>query len=96
MVLANLLEIVSSQKTLEQVLGQVLNEGLQKGYTKKEIVNSSEFLTGLIAKLFEDETADNMFQIIFANPEQCSACNFIESIIESHNCLQVTIWKSDR
>ena len=47
-VLVNIQEIASTQKTLEQVLGQVLNEELQK-----EIVDSSEFLPSLIAKLFE-------------------------------------------
>ena len=45
---------------------------------KKEMVDASEFLTGFIAKLFEDEITVDQFEIIFANLEQCSACNFIE------------------
>ena len=45
---------------------------------KKEMVDSSEFLTSLIAKLFEDEITADLIEIIFANEEHCSACNFIE------------------
>ena len=42
------------------------------------MVDSSEFLTSLIAKLFEDEITADLIEIIFANLEHCSACNFIE------------------
>ena len=60
------------------------------------MVDSSEFLTGLISKLFEDEITDNPFEIIFANLEQCSACNFIEGEIERNNCMRVIVWDSDK
>ena len=78
------------------ILGQILTKVLQKDYTKKEMVGSSEFLTSLISKLFQDEITDNPFEIIFANLEQCLACNFTEGEIEGNNCMRVMVWDSDR
>ena len=78
------------------ILGQILTEVLQKDYRKKEIVGSSEFLTSLISKLFEDEITNNPFEIIFDYLEQCLACNFTEGEIEGNNCMRVMVWDSDR
>ena len=63
-------------------------------YRKKEMVGSSEFLTSLISKLFQDEITDNPFEIIFANLEQCLARYFTEGEIEGNNCMRVMVWDS--
>ena len=76
------------------ILGQILTEVLQKDYRKKEMVGSSEFLTSLISKLFQDEITDNPFDIIFANLEQCLTCKFTEGEIEGNNCMRVMVWDS--
>ena len=76
------------------ILGQILTEVLQKDYRKKEMVGSSEFLTSLISKLFENEITEKPFEIIFANLEQCLACNFTEGEIEGNNCMRVMVWDS--
>ena len=60
------------------------------------MVGSSEFLTSLISKLFEDEITDKPFEIIFANLEQCLPCNFTEGEIEGNNWMRVMVWDSDR
>ena len=78
------------------VLGQILTEVLQKDYRKKEMVGSSEFLTSLISKLFEDEITNNPFEIIFDYLEQCLACNFTEGELGGNNCMRVMVWDSDR
>ena len=72
------------------ILGQILTKVLQKDYTKKEMVGSSEFLTSLISKLFENEITGKPF----ANLEQCLACNFTEGEIEGNNCMRVMVWDS--
>ena len=78
------------------ILGQILTKVLQKDYTKKEMVGSSEFLTSLISKFFEDEITDKPFEIIFANLEPCLPCNFTEGETERNNCMRVMVWDSDR
>ena len=78
------------------ILGQILTKVLQKDYSKKEMVGSSEFLTSLISKLFEDEITDKPFEIIFANLEQCLPCNFTEGEIKGNNWMRVMVWDSDR
>ena len=78
------------------ILGQILTEVLQKDYRKKEMVFSSELMTSLISKLFEDEITDNPFEIIFTNLEQCLACNFTEGEIEENNYMRIMVWDSDR
>ena len=78
------------------ILGQILTKVLQKDYAKKEMVGSSEFLTSLISKLFEDEITDKPFEIIFANLEQCLPFNFTEGEIKGNNWMRVMVWDSDR
>ena len=90
-------EIYNGTSNYSYTFSQCDRKSIQIYYRKttdkrKWLIQSN---SGLIAKLFEDEITDNPFDIIFANLEQCTGCNFIEGEIERNNCMRGMMWDAD-
>ena len=60
------------------------------------MLNSGEFLNRLIEKLYVDEIKENLFELIVAKLQQCSACNFIAGEIERNIGKHVMVWNTGR
>ena len=53
------------------VLGQILEDVMQKCYLEKEMVQAGEFIDQLLDWLFADGIVENPFETFLANLNQC-------------------------
>ena len=78
------------------VLGQILEEVMQKNYLEKEMVDAGEFLDQLLDRLFADGVVENPFETLLADLNQCAACGYTKGIIDKSNDIEAKIWDTDR
>ena len=78
------------------VLGQILQEVMQKNYLEKEMVDAGEFIDQLLDRLFADGIIENLFETLLADLNQCAACGYTKGIIDKRNYIEAKIWDTDR
>ena len=65
------------------LLGQILEDVLQKNYLEKEMVDAGEFIDQLLDRLFADGIVENPFETLLAHLNQCVRCGEIISTTKS-------------
>ena len=58
------------------VLGQILEEAMQKNYLEKEMVDTGKFIDQLLDRLFADGIVERPFETLLADLNQCAACGY--------------------
>ena len=78
------------------VLGQILEEVVQKNYLEKKMVDTGEFINQPLDRLFADGIFENPFETLLADLNQCAACEYTKGIIDKRHYIEAKIWDTDR